>query len=275
MKKWESILSSWLRRYLHIKTENRQRMLSSVVIGNPAAIGETIKCISHLGADEVTVLSTIDNISKGIDYFENHPQPDIIFCSPLLGEGVAFTILDHSNNYTPIVFMGDDTGFLKKALEYNCIAYLLSPVDPSTLQRTLAKYRMLYSYYSSVMSKQNPLRSKHERTRMIVRNGKENIALPISDVVLVHTLHRSVFVIDHHGTEYTTDKTLSEIETGLDKEKFFRVNRHCIVNINFVHGFKTFERVKLLVELTVPGLKHNVIVSQDMAREFREWMYNA
>ena len=250
-------------------------MLSAVVIGNQAAISETIKCISSFTGAEVSVLASVDSIDKGINYFENHPSPDIIFCSPLTGDGPAFNILDHGNSYTPIVFMANDTSFVLKALQYNCIAYLVNPFDPSTIHRALTKYRMLETYYSSILSKHVPGHNKHEKTRMIVRNGKQNIALLINDIVLIYAMNRNVFVTDKDGTGYTTDKTLSEIEAGLNRDKFFRVNRHCIVNINFVHSFKTFERVKLLVELTVPQVKHSVIVSQDLARQFRDWMYNA
>ena len=251
-------------------------MLKVVVIGDQATISETIKSISSLGANEVSILYVTGNINEGIFYLHNHQQPDIIFYSPRLGTGLSFEILDHYKEYIPVVFVADDTTFVKNALDYNCIAYLLNPVNPGNIERVLEKYRMLGDYFTSLQSKKAASKNqKHERSRMIVRDGKENIALPINDIVLIHTQHRHVYLADQHGNEYTTDKTLSEIETGLDKESFFRVNRRCIVNINYVHGFKTFERVKLLVELSVPNLKQSVIVSQELARQFREWMYNA
>jgi DNA-binding LytR/AlgR family response regulator len=194
-----------------------------------------------------------------------------------LSRGDSFEILDHSGKYVPVVFFADDTSYLKTALDYNCIAYLLNPVAPAAIEKALTKYRMLHDYFAATHTRHNfeTSHSRHARTRMIVRSGKENVAVPLTDIVLIHTRHRNVFVVDQQGHEYTTDKTLSDIEATLDKETFFRVNRHCIVNINYVHGFKTHERVKLQVELTVPGLKHSVIVSQEMAHEFREWLYNA
>ena len=123
-------------------------------------------------------------------------------------------------------------------------------------------------------SKDKP--AAHIRHRMLVKKGRENISLPVSDIVLFHTEHRTVYVIDKRGREYIVDKNLCDIELELDRSIFFRVNRQYIVNINFIHGYKTHEKVKLVVELTVPKLNHHfLVVSQEMAPQFREWMYNA
>ena len=71
------------------------------------------------------------------------------------------------------------------------------------------------------------------------------------------------------------DKNLGELEQTLDENIFFRANRQYIININFIKGFKSYEKVKLQVDLTIPDLNHCIIVSQETAPQFREWMYNA
>jgi len=77
------------------------------------------------------------------------------------------------------------------------------------------------------------------------------------------------------GEKNTWHKNLSEMEEELDSSVFFRANRQYIININFVRGFKSYEKVKLMVDLTLPELNHCIIVSQEMAPQFREWMHNA
>ncbi|MBS1576922.1 MAG: LytTR family transcriptional regulator, partial [Bacteroidetes bacterium] len=61
----------------------------------------------------------------------------------------------------------------------------------------------------------------------------------------------------------------------LDDSMFFRANRQYIVNINFVKGFKAYEKVKLLVDLTLQEINHCIIISQETAPAFRKWMYEA
>ena len=110
---------------------------------------------------------------------------------------------------------------------------------------------------------------------IIVKKGTENISLKLEDVVLFYTENKIVYVIDRSGKKYLADKNLSLLEQELDNSVYFRANRQYIININYVRGFKSFEKVKLQVDLTMPDLNHSIIVSQEMAPVFREWMLNA
>jgi hypothetical protein len=42
-----------------------------------------------------------------------------------------------------------------------------------------------------------------------------------------------------------------------------------------VKGFKPYEKVKLLIDLNIPEINHSIIVSQETAPAFRQWMRDA
>ena len=67
------------------------------------------------------------------------------------------------------------------------------------------------------------------------------------------------------------DQNLKELEEELDTKTFYRANRKYIVNINSIRSYKTFEKVKLLVELNLP-MTEDVIISQESAPGFKKWM---
>ena len=113
------------------------------------------------------------------------------------------------------------------------------------------------------------------KTRLIVQKGMENIALKLDDVALIYTESKVVFVIANNERKYIYHKNLSELEQELDKSFFFRANRQCIVNINYIRGFKTFEKVKLQVDLTFNTLPNKIIVSQETAPQFKKWIHEA
>lgn len=231
-------------------------------------------------ADDVNLIASFHTIESAIAYLDTRPAVDIIFCPIRVNNEFSYKIFDQTNACTPVIFVTDEQEHMLKAFEYNCLAYLLKPVDPDQLNKAITKYRMLYQ---KGQLNNGPVRinvrdnsPSHIRHRMLVRKGKENISLPMSDIVLFHTEHRTVFVIDKAGKEYSVDKNLCDIELELDRSTFFRVNRQYIVNINYIHGYKTHEKVKLVVELTLSKLNHHfLVVSQEMAPQFREWMYNA
>ena len=111
------------------------------------------------------------------------------------------------------------------------------------------------------------------KKRLIVKKGIENIALKIEDIALIYTENKIVFVIDGlTGKKFTTEKKLVELENELDPATFFRANRKYIVSVNFIKGFKPFEKVKLEVQMIVSDLGHQVIVSQETAKHFKKWM---
>ena len=65
------------------------------------------------------------------------------------------------------------------------------------------------------------------------------------------------------------------MEQELDESMFFRANRQYIINIEFVKGFKPYEKVKVWVDMSLPDLNHHIVVSQENAPQFRQWMFNA
>jgi DNA-binding LytR/AlgR family response regulator len=81
--------------------------------------------------------------------------------------------------------------------------------------------------------------------------------------------------VDKWNKKYIADKNLGELEEDLDNTIFFRANRQYIVNINYIKGFKSYEKVKLQVDLNLPELNYCIIISQETAPAFRKWMLEA
>ncbi len=111
-----------------------------------------------------------------------------------------------------------------------------------------------------------------KRSRILVKKGIEYISLKLEEVALFYTEEKLVFAIDKSRQKYVVDKNLSALEAGLDNTVFFRANRKYIVNINFIKGYKPYQKVKLIVDMTLPELNHVIIVSQETAPYFRKWI---
>lgn len=117
--------------------------------------------------------------------------------------------------------------------------------------------------------------AKRKKTRLIVQKGIENIALKIEDIALIYTENKLVFVVAKDERKYLCDRTLTELEDLLDNTVFFRANRQYIINVDYIRGFKTFEKVKLQVDLTFSPNPHKIIISQETAPHFKKWIYEA
>ena len=252
-------------------------MINAIIIEDERpALENLVNTLSAI-ADDVQVAARLGSVRESIDYLSQHPAPDLILSDVQLGDGLSFEIFSQSGIRIPVIFITGYDEFMLNAFEYNGIDYLLKPVDKESLRKALNKYRMLEKHFTDHHSINNLLQyiGNHKKKRMIVKKGMENISLRLEDTVLFYTENKIVYVIDRWGKKYLADKNLSELEEDLDNTIFFRANRQYIININFVRGFKSYEKVKLMVDLTLPELNHCIIVSQEMAPQFREWMYNA
>jgi DNA-binding LytR/AlgR family response regulator len=111
-----------------------------------------------------------------------------------------------------------------------------------------------------------------KRTRLLVRKGDEYISLTVKDVAFIYRSDTVIFVVDRSGKKFLCEKNLSILEAELDNTMFFRANRQYLININYVRGFKVFEKVKLEVFLKTPDADHPIIISQKTAPVFKKWV---
>ncbi|MGN6264115.1 MAG: LytR/AlgR family response regulator transcription factor [Ginsengibacter sp.] len=114
-----------------------------------------------------------------------------------------------------------------------------------------------------------------KKTRIIVKSGTANIAMRLSDVVMIFTKDKLVYVVSKESKKYTIDKTLTQLEEELDSFVFFRANRQTIVNLNFIKSFKPLQKVKLLLEMEVNGADEPIVISQQVAPDFKRWIEGA
>lgn len=128
---------------------------------------------------------------------------------------------------------------------------------------------------ASGMTRQIPRMRK--RTRLIVKKGIENIPVALEHIALLYTENKIVYAIDCNGKKYIAESSLFELEQELDDRVFFRANRQYIININHVKSFRTYERVKLRIDMKPEELndRYHIIISQETAPAFREWIYAA
>ena len=252
-------------------------MLNAIIIEDEQPAMQNLLHTLQQVADDIQVIAKLDNVKDSIAFLGTNPQADLIFSDVQLGDGLSFEIFSQSRNSIPVIFITGYDEFMLNAFEYNGIDYLLKPIDSLSLKKALSKYRMLEKHFADHHSLNNLLQyiGNHKKKRLVVRKGMENISLRLDDVVLFYTENKIVYTIDKYGKKFLVDRNLGELEATLDEQVFFRANRQYIININFIKGFKSYEKVKLQVDLTIPELNHCIIVSQETAPQFREWMYNA
>ena len=238
----------------------------------PALEGLLLK-LESLNLD-INVTGTTSSIQETIHWFNHNRQPDLIIMDIHLTDGLSFGIFEATNITVPVIFLTAYDEFIIKAFEYNAIDYILKPVDDNRLMEAIRKYYFLQKHfvgnYSSLL---NSVKEKNQkRNRIIIRKGTEYQSIKADDIACFYTEHKLIFSMDKDAKKYLTEsRNLSELIDELDEDKFFRVNRKFIVNVDYIKRFIPSDKSKVVVELTIP-VNDEIVVSQENSGEFKKWM---
>jgi DNA-binding LytR/AlgR family response regulator len=246
-------------------------MIKAIIIEDERIIAEEFRRLLNNTSGETEIVGSFSTVRESIEYLSANDAPDLIFSDVQLPDGLSFDIFNKVNIKSPVIFITAYDQFIVNAFEHNGIDYLLKPVDERYLAKALCKYKSLESHFTSYHSFVNTFRQK-TRSRLIVKKGIENISLRTDDIAIIYTEDKLTFIIDREGKKFRIDRNLAELEEELDKHVFFRANRQYIVNIGFIKSYKTYEKVKLQVDLLMPTLNHHIVISQEMAPFFRRWI---
>ena len=248
-----------------------------IIEGDKKTADLIVSCINRFDPD-IRVLTLLNTIRDSIAFFRNNNAViDLVFSDVNIDQGNSFAIFKSVKIATPIVFITRFDEFILDAFDHNGIDYILKPVKQDDIYRALAKYKKLQNHFLSktTIKKFIDYFQSKKRTRLIVKWGTENIALPIKEIAAFSTKNKIVYVIDKNARKYIIDKTMSQLEAELDHNLFFRVNRQYIVSLNFIKGFSPYERVKLELELSIPDFEDVIIISQETTLIFKLWISKA
>jgi two-component system LytT family response regulator len=255
-------------------------MLNAIIIEDEKPAMELLTQILSGMPSSIFIKAKLHSVKESIAYFSEKPDADLIFSDVQLADGLAFDIFEKTSVVLPVIFITGYDKYIMKAFETNGIDYLLKPLDQKDIEKSIAKYKDLQSHFTNNrmgMPLQNleDFIKRRKKTRLMVKSDCENVSLLLENIVLIYSQDKVVYVIDRFSKIYLSDKTLTELEEELDGNTFFRANRQYIINIGFVKNFKSFEKVKLLVETPIPHINHSIIISQESAPKFRKWMQDA
>ena len=245
-------------------------MIKTLIIEDEKMIAEQFRYLLMRASTETEIVGSLSTVKESVAYLSQNESPDLVFSDVQLADGLSFDIFNQVDVKCPVVFVTGFDQFIMNAFEYNGIDYLLKPVDERDLGKTLAKYKTLEKHFTQHAF----IRSltSRRKTRLLVNKGTETVPLKIEDVAIIYTENKIVYVVDKDGKKYMLDRYLADLEKELDPTMFFRVNRQYIVNIAFIKSYKTYEKVKLLIDLSMPDLNHRIIISQEMAACFWWWI---
>lgn len=237
-------------------------VLKAVIIEDEA---ESLDLLMSLIAENefVKVTGSTTNPLKAINLISS-ANPDIVFLDIRMPGKNGFEILDElrkNNTILPyIVFITAYDEYAIKAFEYAAFDYLLKPADPQRLSDTILRAR------NQLMT------GGKQRSALLLDSYKKLFFKSISGIVIIDPEeiiyieadgNYSIFHFDENKTEMVTS-LLHKIEEQLPSDRFFRISRSNIINIDYV---KKIDTKHLKCVLDKNGSEFRTDISRDKIKE--------
>ena len=104
-----------------------------------------------------------------------------------------------------------------------------------------------------------------------MRRGGEFVAVPAAEAAYFYSDDKLTFLVARDGQRFLVDAPLADLESTLDPQDFFRLNRQFLARVESIACFRPIGKGKLLVDLS-PRARGEIIVSQERAATFRGWL---
>ena len=234
------------------------------------------RLIRLLGAhDEVAIVGEARDGLEAIERIEEH-CPDLVFLDIEMPGVKGFEVLRSIPAGVPLPLIIFTTGYDQHALaafEANALAYLLKPIEPDRLSLAVERAHKLCNISEEKQREQESvLRAAADEPKalrhIVCRKHGRALLVPAEDVlwfqvedgiVRAHTLAESFWV----------NYQLSELESALPAELFFRARREVLVNVTRIKEIKPYFKSSFVLVMSDPAATE-IAVSERQARPLRK-----
>jgi len=177
-------------------------------------------------------IGSIEECGSGVEAIEaiRRWKPDLVFLDVQMPECGGFDVLELLGADLPhaVIFVTAYDEYALRAFEAGALDYLMKPFDDARFRRALHRAKDKLARYALL-----PQPAK----RLVVRSPRRLLFLDVSDIDWIEAA--SYYACLHVGGDtHIIRRTLSELERELGEEKFIRIHRSIIVNLDRIHGLE-------------------------------------
>jgi DNA-binding LytR/AlgR family response regulator len=246
-----------------------------VIEDETPAANRLIKLLQNMDGD-IDVVNRFDSVEPSVKFFQTIPTVDLVFMDIQLADGLSFDIFSKATITAPVIFTTAFDQYTLKAFKVNSVDYLLKPIDENELRQAVEKYRKLYSknendFSGKILRMMQEMATVKYKERLLIKRGQQLSYLKTDVTAYCYADGKLCYAVDFNNNKYLLEINLSELEVQLQPNKFYRINRSLLVNIDAVKKVHTWLGGRLKLELSLASTAET-IVSRDRVNGFKDWL---
>lgn len=264
-------------------SEPASRALRAIIVDDEPRARATLR---HLlsAAGSIELVAEASDAESAVQLTATH-VPDVLFLDVEMPEGSGLTVVEQLPPTVAVVFTTAYDQHAVAAFELGAVDYLRKPFGAERLAAAVRRVRAssgrLTAGAESTHDVAEPSPALVERVRWTVHQAASDAPpltrlfvrdrgriVPIRTRDIVHLQGEDDYVALHVGGQrHLVYLTMGEFERRLDPDRFLRVHRSHIVNLDFVTALVPFDGTRLQVVLR-DGT--TIVASRAASRELRQ-----
>lgn len=250
--------------------------MNVIIIEDETPAANRLTKLLHGISGEINVVNRLDSIAAAVAYFQSTRDIDLIFMDIQLADGLSFDIFYQAKIKAPVIFTTAFDQYTLKAFKVNSIDYLLKPIDENELRVAVEKYRQLYykmdnDFSEKMLKLVQEISTAKYKERLLVKRGQQLSYVKTEAMAFCYADGKLCYAVDFNNNKHLLENNLSQLEEQLQPNKFYRINRHLLVNIEAIKKVHTWLGGRLKLEI-LPTTTAETVVSRERVNGFKDWL---
>ncbi len=181
----------------------------------------------------ISIIGEAENLTEAINLIQSN-KPDVVFLDIHLSGENGFDLLEEVEKNFKLIFVTAFDEFAIRAFEINALDYLLKPVNPERLAKTLERLLETEDKPEVIV------RKLEYEDRLFIEIGERSGFLKISSIKCICADGDYTHVFTADGKRHLVTKPLKEWEDRLPEKYFVRIHRSTIINLEFIEKVETW-----------------------------------
>ena len=198
-----------------------------------------------LSFEDVKIVGEAETGAEAVEIIRQ-TKPDLALLDLQMPDGTGLEVVKllRKSQMPLVAFVTAYDRFAVQAFEVNAVDYLLKPIEKARLRETLnrAQERLEQgdSREENTLNLKSAVAAYEENTgkslleRIPVRLRDEITLVPVSEVISIVADGELLHITDLQNKKYTINYRLKDLEARLDTNKFVRLSRAALVNLEMI-----------------------------------------
>ena len=174
-------------------------------------------------------------------------QPELIFLDIQMPKITGFELLELLENPPAVLFTTAFDQYAVQAFDVKGIDYLVKPFSEARFAQAITRF--LSQQKTKIVPEAMDYPVSEERNKRIVVRVKNEIKIIQTQEVRYFEAEDDYISIHTQEGKFLKKMTMKQLEESLDPEKFARVHRSFLVNLQEVAGLEPYEKESYLLRL--------------------------